>query len=177
MQNPKVAIYYLNGPNTWTLQQALSQRGITQIEGFTTIPYGQIDPAVNFVVMILDQDFKDYDMECYTNGQPDWREEVAFEYLDHEIKLMHDCFPNAKIFLVDCTSMTGDDIVEDAIDEDISEEIRNLHMAQWEREKTVCRRLRQKFFSADYCVAEEFRLTSSGQESVAQRIADLIAGS
>ncbi len=174
MQSPKVAIYYLNGLNTWTIKKALLQRGITKIKQFTVIPDGPVDPTVNFVVMIFDQDFKDYDMEYYTNGQPDWREDVVFERLCREVQSMHDFLPNAKIFLVDCTSMATDDLLEDTIDKETSDESYKLHRTQWEREKKVCRQLREKFFPTGFCVAEEFRLTSSYQEPLAERIVDLI---
>lgn len=174
MQNPKVALYYLNRPNIWVLEEALSQRGITEIKHLTVIPYGLVDLTVNFVVMIFDQNPKDYD-DIYINGQPDWREEVVFERLCREIQSMHDIFPNAKIFLIDCTSMAADDLLEDAIDEGTSEEIYNLHRAQLNREKKVLQRLRDKFFQTDYCVREEFRLTSLHQEPLSKKIAEEIA--
>lgn len=177
MQNPKVALYCLNEPNIWAIKKALSQKSITKIEYLQFIPRSSVDPTVNFVVMIFDQDFKDYDLEYYTNGRPDWREEVALDRLCREIQSMHGCFPNAKIFLVDCASMAADDLAEDAIDEGTSEETYNLHQAQWEREKRVLQRLRDKFFQTDYCVREKFRLTSLHQEPLSKKIADLIAGS
>lgn len=177
MQNSKVAIYYLNAPSTWEIREALSQRGITEIKWLEFIADEAADPTVNIVVAIFDEYFVNLDTEHHTeDGKPDWREEVAFEVLNQEIQLLHGRFPSAKIILVDCVGMTVDGVDEYSCGGP-DQAVFDLLKAQCAREKEVWRKLREKFFQIDYCATEEFSLASKGQEPVAQRIADLIAGS
>ncbi len=176
MKKLKVVFYCLNNPNVWEIDKALRKREITDIQHFCVIPDMPADPEVDFLVTIFDQQFKDYDLEHFTNGKPDWREDVAFDAISREIQMLHQCFPHAKIFLIDCTSMSVDDLMELGA-KGCSDEVYALHEAQYEREKKVWKRLREKFFKEDFCITEEFRLTSSHQKPLADKITDIIVES
>lgn len=171
MEDPRVALFYLSGFNVVAIREALVGKGVSKIIKLVDYPE-EIDTSVNFVIVVIDDDFKDFDIKYFHDGRPDWREKMAYRCLICRIRLIHRYFPSAKIILVDCTGMTSDDLYNTRIEEGNSSF--NFHFAQLERERKVFVRLRRKYRRVKYFVHEDFSLYPHEQHILAERIAELI---
>jgi len=169
-----VVIYALNRWNGSWIRNALAERGITDVRNISVIPCGQQpDTTVDFVIMMFDEDFKDYDLECFTEqGYPDWSEEVAYEAISDEITAMHRHFPKAQLFLVDCVDFRIEDFI--GISCVAPDDLCELYQRQIARENRVLYRIRERFFPTPYCVAKELRMSVHVEKEPGRSIAEII---
>lgn len=181
MKDIRVAFCCLYKTNAGAIIKALQTKDIIEIK-YVTFNNDTIDPAVNFVIIIFDQDPKDYDT-IMTDNYPDWRKDKIFNCFCQEVTNIHDTFPNAKIIIVDCIKMTLHDLAIDSIEDDDDDEDNNefdqadndynkLLWKQLDREKEVLQEVRDKFFKTDYCIPKKFSLPATQQESLAEEIAN-----
>lgn len=184
MKNLKIVINCVNPLNADAIKKALLEREITDI---TYLDYSdkKSNPIINFVIMVFDRYFKNFDLMHYTpEGYPDWREEKILDSFSNIIERMHAQFPNAKIFLVDTTNLFYNSLLEESIDLNYKiqdgtvtkkdRELEELHRKQFHKGIQVWKKLREQFFKTDYCVKKEFRLTAYDQEDLGIEIANLI---